>query len=80
MKMFCAGQWQDTKQSINVTNPFDQSVIDTVPQGSGEDIQNAVGVLERGARPSNLRRRRPYVTPTCARAGRYTARPCPWAV
>lgn len=49
MKMFCAGQWQDTKQSINVTNPFDQSVIDTVPQGSGEDIQNAVGVLERGA-------------------------------
>ncbi|MCA9016092.1 MAG: aldehyde dehydrogenase family protein, partial [Planctomycetaceae bacterium] len=50
MKMFCAGQWQDTKQTINVTNSFDQSVIDTVPQGSGDDIRNAVSVLEQGAR------------------------------
>lgn len=50
MKMFCAGQWQDTKQTINVTNSFDQSVIDTVPKGSGEDIAKAVSVLEQGAR------------------------------
>ncbi|WP_339728699.1 aldehyde dehydrogenase family protein [uncultured Gimesia sp.] len=50
MKMFCAGQWQDTKQTINVTNSFDQSIIDTVPKGRGEDIANAVSVLEQGAR------------------------------
>ncbi|QDT40423.1 Glutarate-semialdehyde dehydrogenase DavD [Gimesia alba] len=50
MKMFCAGQWQDTKQTINVTNSFDQSIIDTVPKGSGEDIAKAVTVLEQGAR------------------------------
>lgn len=50
MKMFCAGQWQDTKQSINVTNSFDQSVIDTIPRGSSEDVTNAVTVLEQGAR------------------------------
>lgn len=50
MKMFCAGQWQDTKETINVTNSFDQSIIDTVPKGSGEDIANAVSVLEQGAR------------------------------
>ncbi len=50
MKMFCAGQWQDTNQTINVTNPFDQSVVDTVPQGSQEDIARAVTVLEQGAR------------------------------
>jgi len=50
MKMFCAGQWQDTNQTINVTNPFDQSVIDTVPKGSGEEIKKAVSVLEQGAR------------------------------
>lgn len=49
MKMFCAGQWQDTNQTINVTNPFDQSIIDTVPQGSPEDIARAVTVLEKGA-------------------------------
>lgn len=48
--MFCAGQWQDTNQTINVTNPFDQSVVDTVPQGSQEDIARAVTVLEQGAR------------------------------
>ncbi|WP_298863465.1 aldehyde dehydrogenase family protein [uncultured Gimesia sp.] len=50
MKMFCAGEWQDTNQTINVTNPFDLSVIDTVPQGSQEDIARAVTVLEQGAR------------------------------
>ena len=50
MKMFCAGQWQDTKQTINVTNSFDQSIIDTVPKGSGDDIAKAVSVLEQGAR------------------------------
>jgi len=50
MKMFCAGQWQDTNQTINVTNPFDQSVIDTVPKGGGEEITEAVTVLEQGAR------------------------------
>ncbi len=49
MKMFCAGQWQDTNQTINVTNPFNQSIIDTVPQGSPEDIARAVTVLEKGA-------------------------------
>tara|TARA_R110002095_G_scaffold83532_1_gene72492 strand:+ start:1188 stop:2606 length:1419 start_codon:yes stop_codon:yes gene_type:complete len=50
MKMFCAGQWQDTNQTINVTNPFDLSVVDTVPKGGGEDIKKAVTVLEQGAR------------------------------
>lgn len=50
MKMFCAGQWQDTTQTINVTNSFDQSIIDTVPKGSSADISNAVTVLEQGAR------------------------------
>ncbi|MFK7777750.1 MAG: aldehyde dehydrogenase family protein [Gimesia sp.] len=50
MKMFCAGQWQDTNQTINVTNPFDQSIIDTVPQGNQEDVARAVSTLEQGAR------------------------------
>lgn len=50
MKMFCAGQWQETNRTINVTNPFDQSVIDTVPQGSQDDIARAVTTLEQGAR------------------------------
>jgi len=50
MKMFCAGQWQDTNQTINVTNPFDQTVVDTVPQGTQEDIAKAVTTLEQGAR------------------------------
>lgn len=50
MKMFCAGQWQDTTETINVMNSFDQSIIDTIPRGSREDVTKSVTVLEQGAR------------------------------
>ena len=50
MKMFCAGHWQESSKTIDVINPFDQSVIDTIPQGSGDDVLKAVSVLEQGAR------------------------------
>ncbi|MBS0205365.1 MAG: aldehyde dehydrogenase family protein [Planctomycetes bacterium] len=50
MQMFVAGQWQDRVQSINVVNPFNGEVIDTVPRGSAADVDVALGTLVEGAR------------------------------
>jgi len=40
MKIFLAGEWVDKSKKIEVRNPYDNSVIDTVPKdlaGSGAD-------------------------------------------
>jgi len=50
MKMFLAGQWQDRPQSIEVRNPYNGEVIDTVPHGSPDDVNQAVATLVEGAR------------------------------
>ncbi len=50
MKMFVAGQWVDTPKKIEVKNPFDGSVVDTVPQGSADDVDQALAGLLEGAR------------------------------
>ena len=42
MQMFFAGQWQDRADQIKVTNPFDGTVIDTVPRGSTADVDAAL--------------------------------------
>lgn len=50
MKMFVAGDWQDRSQQVEVTNPFNGEVIDTVPHGSADDVGLALGTLVDGAR------------------------------
>ena len=50
MQMFTAGQWQDRNQTIEVTNPFNGEVIDTVPRGSPADVDAALATLVEGAR------------------------------
>ncbi|MEX0704445.1 MAG: aldehyde dehydrogenase family protein [Planctomycetales bacterium] len=49
MKSFFAAQWQDKPKRIDVANPFDGSVIDTVPLGSADDVDRALKTLVRGA-------------------------------
>ena len=49
MQMFLAGKWSDAAKRIEVKNPFDGSVVDTVPQGTPEDVQRAVTTLVDGA-------------------------------
>ncbi len=34
MKMYISGEWVDRAETMPVFNPFDQSVIDTVPRGT----------------------------------------------
>jgi acyl-CoA reductase-like NAD-dependent aldehyde dehydrogenase len=49
MKMFLAGRWVDKPQKAQVTNPFDGSVIDTVPKGDAADVEAAIGGAVAGA-------------------------------
>ena len=56
MKMFVAGQWVDRPQRIEVKNPFDGSVVDTVPQATPEDVDAALAGAMVG---SQIMRRMP---------------------
>ncbi len=42
MKMLLNGEWADRPQRMEVRNPQDNSLIDTVPQASVEDMQAAI--------------------------------------
>jgi acyl-CoA reductase-like NAD-dependent aldehyde dehydrogenase len=48
--MFLAGTWTDKPKRIEVRNPYDNSVIDTVPKGDGGDVECALNFAERGAK------------------------------
>jgi glyceraldehyde-3-phosphate dehydrogenase (NADP+) len=48
MKMLLLGQWVDRDQKIDVNDPFDNSVIDTVPSASKKDVGTALGAAVRG--------------------------------
>ena len=49
MKMYLAGEWVDRDEKIDVVNPFNGQVFDTVPRGSVEDVQTAIASAARGA-------------------------------
>jgi acyl-CoA reductase-like NAD-dependent aldehyde dehydrogenase len=50
MKMFLGGRWADARETIDVVNPFDGSVIDTVPKGTAADVDKALATLIEGAK------------------------------
>ena len=50
MKIFLEGHWVDKAKKIEVKNPFDDSVIDTVPKADASDIEQALAYAERGAK------------------------------
>lgn len=49
MKMFLNGQWIDKSNTIEVRNPYDGTVIDTVPGGEASDMEQAVAGAVDGA-------------------------------
>ncbi len=49
MQMFLHGQWQEKADKIEVRNPFDGSVVDTVPSGAPADMEAAVAGAVEGA-------------------------------
>ena len=50
MKMYVAGSWVDRASVTEVVNPFDSSVIDTVPRADDADVEAALAAASRGAR------------------------------
>ncbi|MBZ0160514.1 MAG: aldehyde dehydrogenase family protein, partial [bacterium] len=50
MRMYVAGQWIDTAKHIDVLNPYDGAVVDTVPCAESGDIEKALESAARGAR------------------------------
>ncbi len=49
MKMFIAGDWVDGAREEEVRNPYDGSVIDTVPVATASDVERALEGAARGA-------------------------------
>lgn len=49
MKMHICGNWEDRDEKIEVLNPFDGSVVETVPKASADDVDRALATAVRGA-------------------------------
>ncbi|HWP46129.1 MAG TPA: aldehyde dehydrogenase family protein [Candidatus Limnocylindrales bacterium] len=50
MKMFIGGKWIDKSEKIEVRNPYDNSLIDTVPKGDHTDVDKALQTAVQGAK------------------------------
>jgi glyceraldehyde-3-phosphate dehydrogenase (NADP+) len=48
MKMLLDGDWVDRQEKIEVRDPFDDSVIDTVPSATDQDVETALEASVRG--------------------------------
>ena len=48
MKMLLDGKWVDRDEKINVTDPFDNSIIDTIPKGTKQDVEIALKAAVKG--------------------------------
>ncbi len=48
MKILIGDHWIDKKEKINVNNPFNNEVIDTVPRGDLNDVENAIRAAVEG--------------------------------
>lgn len=49
MRIFFAGQWHDRDRKIEVRNPYDATLVDTVPQATGDDAKAAITAAVQGA-------------------------------
>ena len=50
MKMLIGDRWVDKEEKIEVRNPYDDSLVDTVPAGGVEDVKAALQSAEEGFR------------------------------
>lgn len=49
MKMFLDGGWEGGEQVLEVRQPYDQAILDTVPAASPEQVERAIEGAVRGA-------------------------------
>ena len=50
MRMHIGGKWVDKSEKVEVINPFNGSVIDTIPRASQQDVETALKTAEYGAK------------------------------
>jgi len=50
MKMCVGGKWVETGEKIEVLNPYDNTVVDTVPRARAGDVEAALAAAARGAK------------------------------
>ncbi len=50
MKMYLSESWQDRPQKIEVLNPYDDTVVDTVPRAEAADVEQAIRSAVEGSR------------------------------
>jgi glyceraldehyde-3-phosphate dehydrogenase (NADP+) len=50
MKMILAGEWVDRDRKIDVRDPYDGSLVDTVPAASPDDVRAAIAAAVEGHR------------------------------
>ncbi len=48
MKFLLNGEWVDRKEKIEVRDPYDNKLIDTVPSATLEDVETAIRAAEEG--------------------------------
>ena len=48
MRMFLDGEWVDRENKIEVRDPYDNSLIDTVPRATLDDVEEALRAAARG--------------------------------
>ncbi|MFQ6604938.1 MAG: aldehyde dehydrogenase family protein [Fidelibacterota bacterium] len=48
MKMLIGGTWVAKEATIDVVNPYDQSLVDTVPKASRDDVLQAIETAQEG--------------------------------
>ncbi len=48
MKMLIGGNWIEKEATISVHNPFDNSIVDTVPKGTAADVKKAIAIAVKG--------------------------------
>lgn len=49
MRMYVAGQWVEGNRTQPVRNPFDGTVVETVPMATADDVERALAAAVRGA-------------------------------
>ena len=49
MRMFIRGEWVDRSDRIEIRNPFDGSIVDSVPQAHIDDVETAIAGATEGA-------------------------------
>ena len=50
MKMLLGDSWVEREERIDILNPFDNSVVDSVPSATLNDVESAIVAAQRGAR------------------------------